>query len=132
MTQEHVTARVPTEYHVCAADDVAERDRVLIDAGGVEIGIFKVKGKFYAYENRCVHQGGPVCRGDVLGRWEEHLDEGGQVVGADFSTEHIDIACPWHGWEYDVETGKNIADPRFRLRSFDVVVRDGDIFITIP
>jgi len=128
MTQENLTA---AEYHVCPDADIAERGRVLVEAGGTEIGIFRIKGRLYAYENRCVHQGGPVCRGGVLGRWEERLDDGGRVVGGDFSEDQIDIACPWHGWEYDLQTGVNIADPRFRLRSFAVSVRDGHVYVTV-
>jgi nitrite reductase (NADH) small subunit len=129
---EHVITETLTKYHVCPEDGIPDRGRVLIRAGNYEIGVFRVHGSFYAYENRCRHQGGPVCRGDILGRWEERLNEGGEVIGADFSEDRIDIACPWHGWEYDLTTGRNIADERISLRSFPVEVEDGEIYVGVP
>lgn len=129
---ENVVSDTDTLYRVCGAEDIPERGRVLISAGGYEVGIFRIHGKFYAYENRCRHQGGPVCRGDILGRWEETLNESGEVIGADFSTERIDIACPWHGWEYDLTTGRNIADERISLNSFRVDELDGVLHVRIP
>ncbi len=121
-----------TRLHVCPGGDIAERGRVIVRVGNTEIGIFRIKDRFYAYENRCAHQGGPVCHGDVLGRWEEILGENGEIVDARFSEEQIDIACPWHGWEYDLQTGKNIADPRIELTSYELEVDDGEIYLVVP
>lgn len=120
------------EYRVCRADELADRGRLLVRAGSREIGVFRINGEFRAYLNRCCHQGGPVCRGTIIGRWREQIDSGGQTASADFSTDEIDLACPWHGWEYDLRTGKNIADPSISLTSFPVEVRDGYITLLIP
>jgi nitrite reductase/ring-hydroxylating ferredoxin subunit len=42
------------------------------------------------------------------------------------------LACPWHGWEFDLLTGQALADPRKRLRRYPVTVRDGTIHVTVP
>ena len=41
-------------------EDVLEGGRVVVDVEGVEVGIFRVAGRLHAWENRCVHAGGPV------------------------------------------------------------------------
>jgi nitrite reductase/ring-hydroxylating ferredoxin subunit len=41
------------------------------------------------------------------------------------------LACPWHGWEFDLLTGRALADPRVRLRLYPVTVRDDTIYVTL-
>lgn len=118
-------------YRVGPADAVPERGCTLVSAGSVEVGVFRVNGRLYAYENRCRHQGGPVCRGDVLPRAEEPIGPGGVSLGLVESGERIDVACPWHGWEYDLQTGAHIGDPAIRLRSFPVWEEAGEVFVEV-
>jgi nitrite reductase (NADH) small subunit len=122
---------IGVSYEVMAAQDIPEGGVVLTQAGALQVGIFKVNGRFYAYENRCPHQGGPVCRGEIGRRAEEPLGEGGISFGLVESEHRIDIACPWHGWEYDLETGEHIADGTIRLRSFPVHIRDGVVYVDV-
>lgn len=129
MTDETTT---PVRYLIARMEDVPERGVVLSQAGELQIGVFKVRGKLYAYENRCAHQGGPVCRGDVVGRFEERIGDGGISLGLVESDERIDIACPWHGWEYDIETGEHIADSSIKLRSFRVYEDEGTVYVDVP
>jgi len=118
-------------YPIGAAADIPERGVLLVRVGDLQVGVFRVGGKFYAYENRCPHQGGPVCRGDVVGRLEEVLGEGGVTLALMESKERIDIACPWHGWEYDLRTGTHIGNPSIRLRSFPVHEQDGAVYVDL-
>jgi nitrite reductase (NADH) small subunit len=121
----------PVEYHVGAIADVAERSGILVRAGGLEVGVFMVRGRLHAYENRCRHQGGPVCTGEVIGRYEQVVLPDGTVAGERFADDEVRIACPWHGWEYDLETGQCTADRRFRLRRIEVRQRDGEAYVVI-
>jgi nitrite reductase/ring-hydroxylating ferredoxin subunit len=118
-------------YLIGPVGDIPEKGVVLSQTGERQIGVFKVKGRLYAYENRCAHQGGPVCRGDVISRVQELVGEGGMSLGLIESAERVDIACPWHGWEYDIETGAHIADERIRLRSFPVYEEDGNVYVDV-
>jgi nitrite reductase (NADH) small subunit len=105
--------------------------RRIMTVGDREIGVLQHDGRFYAYENRCVHQGGPVCEGRVLGRVEVVLAEDKTVLGERFSDTKTHLICPWHGYEYDLETGQCAADRRLRLRRFEVVERGEDIYVRV-
>ena len=56
-------------------EDVLEGGRVVVDVDGTEVGIFRLDGRLYAWENRCAHVGGPVCQGVLMNRVVERLDE---------------------------------------------------------
>ena len=75
---------------------------------GKTLAISNVDGKFYAINNTCLHRGGPLGQG-VL---EDNV-----------------VTCPWHGWEYDVSTGKVTMNPEVGVQSYPVEVRGEDIFI---
>ena len=126
-----VSARMAEEHAICPSDDVREADGVLATVAGVEVGVFRVHGKLVAYENRCRHQGGPVCTGAVMGKLEAVLGPGGTIVEERFSEDELHLVCPWHGWEYDLATGECAADRRIRLRAFDVREEDGQVYVTV-
>lgn len=120
-----------TEYRVGALDQIPEPGGVLALAGGVEVGVFRVAGQVHAYENRCRHQGGPVCTGEILGRYEAVLNPDGTIARERFADDQTRIACPWHGWEYDLVSGRCAADQRYALRRFAVSVREGDVYVSV-
>lgn len=103
--------------------------RLMVEVDGVEIGVFEHAGRLFAFENRCLHQGGPVCEGTLLGRVERLLDEGGRDLGGAFSEREIHLICPWHGWEFDLDSGCSVAYPELRLRRYQVLERDGDVYV---
>src|SRR5437868_10186727 len=119
------------EYRVGPVGEIPERSGVLVQAGDTEVGVFKVNGRLHAYENRCRHQGGPVCTGEIVGRYEQVLRADGTVAGERFVDDEPRIVCPWHGWEYDLRTGRCTSDRRFSLRRLPVVVRDGDAYVRV-
>jgi len=66
-----------------------------------DVAVFNIDGTFYALENACPHQGGPIADG-----WVESLE----------------VTCPWHAWCFDLRTGKmTLGDyaviPRFAVRA---------------
>jgi nitrite reductase (NADH) small subunit len=117
------------EYRVGPITEIPERSGILVQVGDVEAGVFMVHGRLHAYENRCRHQGGPVCTGEIIGRYEQVLRPDGTVAGERFADDEVRIACPWHGWEYDLETGECTADRRFKLRRLEVKVREGEAYV---
>jgi nitrite reductase/ring-hydroxylating ferredoxin subunit len=106
--------------------------RKVVEIDGVEIGIFCLNGQFSAYGNVCPHMGGPVCQGKILPRVEEHIAADRKSRGFVFSKTQTNIVCPWHGYEFDIRTGRHQGNPRLRLRPLDVRVEGGEVFILVP
>ena len=111
--------------------DFEEGDRRIIVQGELEIGVFRIDGEFFAYQNQCAHRGGPVCQGKILGKVEEVLAEDQTSQGLKFSEESIHIICPWHGFEYDLRSGVNAGDGRLRLKKYQAKVKDGSVYVII-
>jgi nitrite reductase/ring-hydroxylating ferredoxin subunit len=108
---------------------LADGERRILMHGGVEIGVFKWDGRFYAYENLCVHQGGPACEGLIMHQVEDVLADDRTFVRQKFSDTDVHFVCPWHGYEYDIKTGECIGDRRLKLRTYPVVERNGEVFV---
>ena len=114
-------------HYVASADEVAPGERVLIDVRGREIGVFNLDGEFAAVANYCVHQGGPIAEGTLTGG-TLRANEALEVV---YDESSRCLHCPWHGWEFDVQTGEHTAPTRHRVPTYDVVVRDGGLYLRI-
>jgi nitrite reductase/ring-hydroxylating ferredoxin subunit len=106
--------------------------RRVIDADGAEVGIFCVNGRFTAFENVCPHMGGPVCQGKIIARVEERIAEDKTSLGFAFSRDRTNVACPWHGYEFDIATGEHQGNPRMKLRPVKIEVVDGDLVVSLP
>lgn len=120
------------EILVAESASLQNGTRLIVEANGTEIGIIRHEGEWFAYENRCLHQGGPVCEGIVIGKVEAVVGEGGRSLGERFSATDVHLVCPWHGWEYDLRTGRAAVDPRLCLTKHEVVERDGSVFLVVP
>jgi nitrite reductase/ring-hydroxylating ferredoxin subunit len=106
----HVVARV---------QDLPERGRMIVTLQGHSVGIFRVRDRFFAVLNRCPHKGAELCRGSILGYLS--ADAPGELT---YDAERIMLQCPWHGWEYDLETGESYVK-HSRIRSYEIEVEAG-------
>jgi nitrite reductase/ring-hydroxylating ferredoxin subunit len=110
-----------TRYVVAPAAALPEGGRLIVSVAGREIGIFNVAGSFYAVRNRCAHQGGPLCEGELLGALN-----GTQPGEHRYDPAVSLLECPWHGWEYDLRTGQSWFDPgSVKVRPYPVEVKSG-------
>jgi nitrite reductase/ring-hydroxylating ferredoxin subunit len=116
------------EVFVAKASDLPDGERRIVEHGGLEIGVFHWQGAFYAYQNLCVHQGGPACEGVIMHKVEDVLGPDRTWHGQKFSGE-VHFVCPWHGYEYDLKTGECAADRRLRLKAYQGVRRGEDIYV---
>lgn len=114
--------------YVCDAADLPAGDSTLVEVDDVLVGVFNVDGEYYAIENECAHQGGPVCSGDVRPELVGEFVEPGERV-EEYHGDRPVIACPWHGWEYDLETGRHLGVDDIALRAYTVVEDDGDLYV---
>ena len=110
-------------------DDFADDVRKVVDVDGREVVVLRVDGAFHAVANRCLHMGGPVGEGVVMGRVCAVLDDQKRLVREEFDEDAKQIVWPWHGWAYDVRTGEFAGDERLKLPTFAVEVRDGDVYV---
>lgn len=113
-------------HYIAEVDDVPERGPLLVEVEGVEIGIYEVDGAFYAVANYCIHQGGPLCEGQVSGTLD--VDESYELV---YTREEEIVSCPWHGWEFDITTGNHLARDEFQIPTYDIHQQDGSLFVNL-
>ena len=92
-------------------EDVPAGEARVVDAAGHALALFNVDGTLYALDNSCPHRGGPLGEGELDG---------------------TAIACPWHGWRWDVTTGANTNNPALRVACFPVAIEQGQIFVELP
>ena len=112
--------------------ELADKGRLVVDINDkLTIGVFRLEGQLFAYENTCAHSGGPICQGRILPRVIEVMDSQKQVHGQNWDESDMHIVCPWHGFEYSIKTGEHAGDQSIRLRSFHVHEEDGGIYVTV-
>lgn len=111
---------MPEQRHsVARVDEIPPGERKIVEINGRSIGVFNVNGRFFAVRNSCPHQGGPLCLGRTIGLASG--DAPGRPVT--YEREGEILRCPWHGWEFDLETGRSVFDPvRTRVKSYPVEV----------
>ncbi|HEY3920424.1 MAG TPA: Rieske (2Fe-2S) protein [Stellaceae bacterium] len=119
------------EVEIGKLADFAEDDQRVVEVDGVEIGVFRLGKKLVAYKNECPHYGGPVCQGKIFHQTEEQLGPDKTSHGLRFSDAR-NIVCPWHGYEFNLETGRHPGDPRVRLEPITIAVRDARIYLQVP
>ena len=105
------------EHTVCAAVTIPPGEHRVYEVAGRQIGIFNLDGSFYALPNACFHQNGPLCRGMLSGTMRADAESG---FKSEWRLDGEVIVCPWHSLEFHVPTGRCIAYPDIRLRTFDV------------
>lgn len=103
-------------------------ERKIVSVGNREVGVFNIEGEYRAILNTCLHQNGPLCEGKVLPEVEATFVAPGKRIEETYSDRMV-VKCPWHGWEYDLETGELQNDSRRRLPVFDVIVEEGTIYL---
>jgi 3-phenylpropionate/trans-cinnamate dioxygenase ferredoxin subunit len=98
--------------------EFAPGTRKIVTVGGRSIGVFNIRGQFYALRNRCPHQGAPLCLGRVKG-----TTIAGKPYEYVYGRDQEIIQCPWHGWEFEIATGRTYFNPhRMRVQTYDVTV----------
>jgi nitrite reductase/ring-hydroxylating ferredoxin subunit len=112
-------------------DDLRDGAVIIVSTPEAEIGVFRNGVNLYAYENVCIHQGGPVCEGMRVPKIEDVIAPDKTLLGQKFDESEMHIVCPWHGYEFKLETGECIGEPQSRLRQFEVAERNGEIYVVV-
>jgi nitrite reductase (NADH) small subunit len=106
-----------------------ERRLVVPFRGRAGIGVFNVGGRYHALRNLCPHKLGPLCTGRVSGRVVAAAPPTAADPDLDLVREGEIIRCPWHLWEFEIETGRCLVDPAVRVKTYPVRVEAGMLVV---
>lgn len=112
---------------VATAAEIPEGGGIGVSVDGIEIAVFNAGGEFYAISNRCAHQQAPLCK---AGEEKINADRTWTRTRGGVDAESKTVACPWHLWSWNLETGEHEPSGK-RIGTFDCVVEDGDVLVRI-
>jgi 3-phenylpropionate/trans-cinnamate dioxygenase ferredoxin subunit len=102
---------MPSFVRVANAADVPDPGRELVEVDEQLIVLLHVGGEFFALDDVCTHDGGPLSEGEI----DDHT-----------------IACPRHGAKFDLRTGAAVTMPATQpTRAHEVKVENGEVFVRI-
>ena len=100
-------------FDVCPLDELPPGSMKLVEAGSITVGVYNLNGEFYAIEDRCSHDDGPLAEGD-------------------FDVEEGYAVCPRHGAHIDIRTGRPLTLPAVEsVDTFPVRVEDGIVKVQV-
>jgi len=114
-------------HDIGAAADFAPGLLRRVEVEGRALVVLRRGEEFVALRDLCPHQGAPLSAGELGGtplpcRPGEPIQYGrmGEV-----------LTCPWHGWEFDVGTGRALAHPQARVRVYPVRREGGRLWVEL-
>jgi metal-sulfur cluster biosynthetic enzyme/nitrite reductase/ring-hydroxylating ferredoxin subunit len=96
---------------VADVTEIPDPGKTLVEVDGEMVALFHVEGRFYAIDDVCTHDGGPLADGEL----RDHK-----------------IACPRHGAKFDIRTGAALTMPAVRAtRAHDVKVEGNGVWVRL-
>jgi nitrite reductase/ring-hydroxylating ferredoxin subunit len=111
---------------MCSEDELEPGDIRALDVAGKPVVLLRTgEGRYHALRNMCAHQGASFEAGRLID--EVRSNHPGEFALA--SRKSV-LRCPWHGYEYAVDTGRCLADPEnVRIRAYPVSVEAGQVIV---
>ena len=98
---------------VAPVDELPPGSVKIVRAGSIAVGVYNLDGEYYAIEDRCSHDDGPLAEGE-------------------FDPEEAVVICPRHGSKFDIRTGRPLSLPAYvPVDTFPVVVEDGWVKVDV-
>ena len=82
-----------------------------VEHEGRVYALYNIDGIVSAIDGICPHQGGPLADGQLDG---------------------TTVTCPWHGWQFDVRSGKTPLGPKIKQPVYEVKIEGADILVAVP
>jgi len=101
---------MPAFVPVLALQDLPQEGFKPVEVNGRAILVGRVRGEVFACLDRCPHAGAPLRIGKLRG---------------------MELTCAWHGWTFDVMTGKFIPEPAFCLTQFPVKIEGSSVLVAV-
>jgi 3-phenylpropionate/trans-cinnamate dioxygenase ferredoxin subunit len=96
---------------VCKVTDLPDPGRMLAEVDDHLVAVFHVAGQFWAIDDVCTHDGGPLAEGKLTG---------------------FAIVCPRHGAQFDIRTGRVLTMPATRdTASHEVKVEGDTVYVKV-
>lgn len=103
---------------VCRLSELPPGQRRIVTLAGRSIGVLNINGSLHALRNSCPHQNAPLCLGVIRGTTLPSKPY--EVL---YGREDEIIKCPWHGWEFEIATGRSVFNPhKVHVRTYEVTV----------
>ncbi|MRJ75470.1 Rieske 2Fe-2S domain-containing protein [Aeromicrobium sp. SMF47] len=115
------------EHVVATVDEIEDGGVKVVPIGRYGVGVYNVKGRFYAIANYCPHEGGPLCVGRTRGQTVVDEEKPG---GAAESRPGEFIYCPWHQWGFELATGTTAVKPEWSIRTYPVRVEGENVIVS--
>lgn len=117
-----------TGHDVGAVTEFDEGVPVRVEVGGRALMIVRQGERFFALRDRCAHQGAALSGGKV-GATTLPCRPGEKMC---LGREGEIVTCPWHGWEYDLTSGRTLTDPhQARVATYSVSLKDDRVFVNL-
>jgi nitrite reductase/ring-hydroxylating ferredoxin subunit len=101
---------MPRFVKMATLDELPQGSAKEVEHEGRVYAIFNVGGLLLAIDGICPHQGGPLAEGAVEG---------------------TTVTCPWHGWQFDLQSGTMPSGSRIRQAVFEVKVEGQDVLVAV-
>lgn len=120
------TTMAKKRFPLCPTDEFGPGERRLFQVEDKEIGLFNLAGEFYALLNYCPHYGGALCEGPVTGTTLPT-----RAFRYEYGHAGAILRCAWHGWEFEIASGRCLVDERLRARRYEVQVEEGEVVLYV-
>jgi 3-phenylpropionate/trans-cinnamate dioxygenase ferredoxin subunit len=95
------------QIDVCPVEELPSGSVKIVRAGSIAVGVYNLDGEFFAIEDRCSHDDGPLAEGE-------------------FDPDEAVVICPRHGSKFDIRSGRPLSLPAYEpVDTFPVTVEDG-------
>ncbi len=102
---------MPRFVKLATLSELPEGSAAEVEFEGRVYALYNIKGAISAIDGICPHQGGPLAEGLVEG---------------------TTVTCPWHGWQFDVCTGKTALGAKIKQPVYEVRIEDQDVLVAVP
>jgi nitrite reductase/ring-hydroxylating ferredoxin subunit/uncharacterized membrane protein len=94
---------------VCNVSELGMGQMMLANIAGQRVAVGRCETGIVAFQDRCTHKGGPLSDGVLIG---------------------CTVQCPWHGSNFDVNTGRVVAGPaEEKIRTYQIEIRANEVYV---
>ncbi len=102
---------MPRFIKVATLEELAASGALELEHEGLILALFRQGDEVIALDGMCPHQGGPLASGEI---------------------RNSVLTCPWHGWQFDLNSGRCLTARSISQARYPVRVEGSDILVELP